>query len=165
MGNLKQTEIDDAKRQQHESLQRLREAQNELDKNEGDIIKYNKIGELWEVKCERLEEELMNTKNAVKQVRGLNDDSFEVTEELKEEIMFLQMSIRRHEQRAEFAEGIVDKLEHQCEGLNDQLFLENGKFMEMSNKLENGGSGSSNQTQQNQQQHQQPTVQQDRLQL
>merc|ERR1712173_393241 len=47
--------------------------------------------------------------------------------------------------------------EHQCEGLNDQLFLENGKFMEMSNKLENG------QTQQNQQQQQQPTVQQDRL--
>merc|ERR1712117_284784 len=124
MGNLKQTEIDDAKRQQHESLQRLREAQNELDKNEGDIIKYNKIGELWEVKCERLEEELMNTKNAVKQVRGLNDDSFEVTEELKEEIMFLQMSIRKFEQRAEFAEGIVDKLEHQCEGLHDQLILE-----------------------------------------
>merc|ERR1712178_532197 len=105
------------------------------------------------------EEELMNTKNAVKQVRGLNEDSFEVTEELKEEIMFLQMSIRRHEQRAEFAEGIVDKLEHQCEGLNDQLFLENGKFMEMSNKLENGGSSSNTQNQQ------QPTVQQDRLQL
>merc|ERR1712178_334072 len=104
------------------------------------------------------EEELMNTKNAVKQVRGLNDDSFEVTEELKEEIMFLQMSIRRHEQRAEFAEEIVDKLEHQCEGLNDQLFLENGKFMEMSNKLENGGSSSNTQNQQ-----QQPTVQQDRL--
>ena len=151
-------EIDDAKRQQHESLQRLREAQNELDKNEGDIVKYNKIGELWEAKCEQLEEELMNTKNAVKQVRGLNEDSFEVTEELKEEIMFLQMSIRRHEQRAEFAEGIVDKLEHQCEGLNDQLFLENGKFMEMSNKLENGGSSSNTQNQQ------QPTVQQDRLQ-
>lgn len=156
--NLKQMEIDDAKRQQHESLQRLREAQNELDKNEGDIVKYNKIGELWEAKCEQLEEELMNTKNAVKQVRGLNEDSFEVTEELKEEIMFLQMSIRRHEQRAEFAEGIVDKLEHQCEGLNDQLFLENGKFMEMSNKLENGGSSSNTQNQQ-----QQPTVQQDRL--
>merc|ERR1712173_439362 len=70
---------------------------------------------------------------------------------------FLQMSIRKFEQRAEFAEGIVDKLEHQCEGLNDQLFLENGKFMEMSNKLENGGSSSQTQNQQ------QPTVQQDRL--
>jgi len=153
--NLKQMEIDDAKRKQHESLQRLGEAQNELDKIEGDIIKYNKIGELWEIKCDQLEEELMNTKKAAKQIRGLNDDSFEVTEELKEEIMFLQMSIRRHEQRAEFAEGIVDKLEHQCEGLNDQLFLENGKFMEMSQKLENG---STSQTQ-----NQQQTVQQDRL--
>ena len=56
------------------------------------FIKYNKIGELWEIKCEQLEEELMNTKNAVKQIKGLNEDSFEVTEELKEEIMFLQIS-------------------------------------------------------------------------
>jgi len=139
--SLKQMEINAAKLDQHESLQRLREAEHELEKMEGDIIKYNKIGELWEAKCEQLEEELINTKKAVKHVKGLNEDSFEVTEELKEEVMFLQMNERRHEQRAEFAENIVDKLEQQCEKLNDQLFLENGKFMEMSEKLENRGSG------------------------
>jgi len=144
--SLKQMEINAAKLDQHESLQRLREAEHELEKMEGDIIKYNKIGELWEAKCDQLEEELENTKKASKHVKGLNQDSFEVTEELKEEVMFLQMNERRHEQRAEFAENIVDKLEQQCEKLNDQLFLENGKFMEMSEKLENRGSEQAQQT-------------------
>ena len=118
-------------------MQRLREAEHELAKIEGDIIKYNKIGELWEAKCEQLETDLETTKKGVKHYKGLNSDSLEVTEELKEEVMFLQMQMRRHEQRAEFAEGIVDKLEQNCEKLNDQLFLENSKFMKMSEELEN----------------------------
>merc|ERR1712110_386114 len=83
---------------------------------------------------------------------------------------------RRHEQRAEFAENIVDKLEQQCEKLNDQLFLENGKFMEMSEKLENRGSEQAQQTTEQIEENlvdenktpvpeveQQQTVQQDRL--
>jgi len=163
--SLKQMEINAAKLDQHESLQRLREAEHELEKMEGDIIKYNKIGELWEAKCEQLEEELINTKKAVKHVKGLNQDSFEVTEELKEEVMFLQMNERRHEQRAEFAENIVDKLEQQCEKLNDQLFLENGKFMEMSEKLENRGNGQAQMTPQIQEPEiQEPEIQEPQIQ-
>jgi len=100
---------------------------------------HDKIGELWEAKCEQLEIELIATKLGTKQLKGLNEDSHEVTEELKEEAMFLQMNIRRFEQRAEFAEGIIDKLEHNCEKLNDSLFVENSKFMDLSLKLENGG--------------------------
>lgn len=138
--SLKQMEIDAAKLAQHDSLQRLSEAQHELEKMEGDIVKYNKIGELWEAKCEQLEDELVATRGGTKLLKGQNLDSLEVTEELKEEVMFLQMNMRRHEQRAEFAEGIVDKLEQQCEALNDQLFVENSKFMEMSQKLENSSS-------------------------
>merc|ERR1712110_1400661 len=68
---------------------------------------------------------------------------------------------RRHEQRAEFAENIVDKLEQQCEKLNDQLFLENGKFMEMSEKLENRGS---EQAQQTEPQMQEPQIQEPQIQ-
>merc|ERR1712110_1258166 len=68
---------------------------------------------------------------------------------------------RRHEQRAEFAENIVDKLEQQCEKLNDQLFLENGKFMEMSEKLENRGS---EQAQQTTPQMQEPQIQEPQIQ-
>jgi len=146
--SLKQMEVDAAKSTQHDSLQRLREAEHELEKMEGEIVKYNKIGELWEAKCEQLEIELTATKLGTKQLKGLNEDSHEVTEELKEEAMYLQMNIRRFEQRAEFAEGIIDKLEHNCEKLNDSLFIENSKFMDLSLKLENGGNMQN--TQQNQ---------------
>lgn len=137
--SLKQMEVDAAKCAQHDSLQRLREAEHELEKMEGEIVQYDKIGELWEAKCEQLEIELIATKLGTKQLKVLNEDSHEVTEELKEEAMFLQMNIRRFEQRAEFAEGIIDKLEHNCEKLNDSLFVENSKFMDLSLKLENGG--------------------------
>merc|ERR1719420_1553953 len=57
------------------------------------------------------------------------------------------MNLRRFENRAEYAEGIVDKLEQQCERLNDALFLENGKFMEMSQQLEQGAPQKSNNVQ------------------
>jgi len=151
--SLKQMEVDAAKCAQHDSLQRLREAEHELEKMEGEIVKYDKIGELWEAKNEQLESELTATKLGNKQFKGLNEDSHEVTEELKEEAMFLQMNIRRFEQRAEFAENIIDKLEQNCEKLNDSLFIENSKFMDLSLKLENGGGNMQN-IQQNQVQNQ-----------
>lgn len=135
--SLKQMEIKAAEVEQHESSQRLSEAEHELARMLGDIEKYDKIAEIWESKCEVLEVELLETKANAKLMKGKNSDSLEVTEELREESMFLQMDLRRYESRAEYAEGIVDKLEQQCERLNDQLFLENGKFMEMSQKLEN----------------------------
>jgi chromosome segregation ATPase len=150
--SLKQMEVDAAKHAEHDSLQRLREAEHELEKMEGEIVKYAKIGELWEAKCEQLEIELTATKLGTKQLKGLNEDSHEVTEELKEEAMFLQMNIRGFEQRAEFAENIIDKLEQNCEKLNDSLFIENSKFMDLSLKLENGGNMQN--IQQNQQQNQ-----------
>lgn len=135
--SIKQSEIKAALLDQHEAEARVDELSQRLVGYEKEADKYNQIAEAMEAKCDDMERQLYEMQARLKETKERNLDVQDAADELHEQKIYLSMNLRKQEQRADFAAEIVEKLEAQCEQLNESLFLENAKFMELSRAVEN----------------------------
>lgn len=92
--------------------------------------------EQFEQKCAGFEEEIKGSNERVRELEDLSVKNGEKEDDFEKTVYTLTHSFSAAEDRAEFGERTVDKLEKTIDGLDDQLYQEKKRFQEVSLKID-----------------------------
>jgi len=133
---IQDIQLQEATQIAEESGRKYEEVTRKLKMVENDLERVNDRAEEFEKKIKDTEEALKTSHEKLKEledlatVNGAKEDNFE------EEVRVKTFDLNNQDQRAEFAERTVDKLESTIDNLTEQLYQEKVNYRDLSVKLD-----------------------------